>query len=43
MKYMFYNSKKFNQDISIWDTSNVTELRYMFSNATLFKQDIPWL
>ena len=28
---MFYDAEKFNSDISNWDTSNVTTMKYMFS------------
>jgi surface protein len=38
MIYMFSNSQ-FNQDISQWNTSNVTNMSYMFSNSR-FNQDI---
>jgi len=31
---------KFNQDISSWDVSNVTTMRWMFSSANAFNQDI---
>ena len=30
----------FNQDISSWNTSKVTDMRYMFKEATAFYQDI---
>ena len=30
----------FNQDISNWDVSNVTDMNYMFTNAKKFNQDI---
>ena len=30
----------FNQDISSWDVSNVTNMSYMFTVATIFNQDI---
>ena len=37
---MFNNTSAFNQDISAWDTSNVTNMSYMFSSANVFNQDI---
>jgi len=37
---MFWASTNFNQDISGWDTSNVTDMNSMFNNATSFNQDI---
>ena len=30
MSSMFYNNSTFNQDISAWDVSNVTNMAYMF-------------
>jgi surface protein len=36
---MFYNTP-FNQDISSWDVSNVTNMSDMFYNAASFNQDI---
>ena len=38
MNGMFYNSA-FNQSISSWDTSNVTDMTYMFGNSQ-FNQPI---
>ncbi|MBE33036.1 hypothetical protein CL647_02785 [bacterium] len=37
---MFYGATAFNQDISNWNISNVTNMEYMFYNATSFNQDI---
>ena len=36
----FKGCRKFNSDISWWDTSNVTSMNDMFSNAEEFNQDI---
>ena len=46
----FYQSNLFNQDISMWDVSKVTDMNYMFSDCKRFNQDlsswnvrhIPW-
>jgi len=38
MKYMFMDSE-FNQDISAWDVSKVTNMYYMFY-STQFNQDL---
>ena len=37
---MFYNAKKFNQDISGWDTSRAVSFSTMFLGANAFNQDI---
>ena len=34
------NKKDFNQDISSWDVSNVTNMNYAFDDAPYFNQDI---
>ncbi len=34
------NIRNFNQDISLWDTSNVTNMRGMFWDATSFNQEL---
>ena len=40
LKSCFAECTLFNSDISIWDTSNVTDMSSMFSNATAFNQPI---
>jgi surface protein len=40
MECMFQSARLFNQDISNWDVSNVTNMECIFSNAKLFNQDI---
>ena len=40
MDYMFSECKSFNQDISKWDVSNVTNMAGMFAECTSFNQDI---
>ena len=37
---MFQSALVFNQDISSWNVSNVTNMVSMFNNAALFNQDI---
>ena len=39
MRAMFAGTK-FNQDISSWNTSNVTDMSHMFSGATVFNQPL---
>lgn len=40
MSYMFYGAKKFNHNISNWNTSNVTYMSSMFNFAIAFNQNI---
>ncbi len=37
---LFQGAPNFNQDISIWDVSNVTNMEFMFNAAKAFNQDI---
>ena len=40
MRYMFYGCKKFNADLSRWNTSNVEDMSYMFMDCDIFKSDL---
>ena len=40
MNAMFAGATAFNQDISMWDTTNVNNMEDMFSGATRFDQDL---
>jgi len=37
---MFALSFKFNQDISVWDISNVTDISYMWDYTDKFNQNL---
>ena len=39
----FKNANSFNQDIGVWDVSNISNVQSMFEGAAQFNQDIgPW-
>ena len=40
MSELFLKETGFNQDLSAWDTSSVTDMEYMFYHASSFNQDI---
>jgi surface protein len=40
MRFIFGTNTVFNQDISMWNTSNVTDFGLAFSHASAFQQDI---
>jgi len=40
MVNMFMGATSFNQPVSLWDTSNVTDISYVFSGASSFNQDL---
>ena len=40
MSFMFYKCKSFNQDLSEWDVSSVTDMLCMFYDCKLFNQDL---
>jgi surface protein len=40
MAHMFQDASFFNQDISGWGVSSVTNMAHMFQGASLFDQDI---
>ena len=40
MYYMFYAATAFNQAISLWDVSQVTDMDTMFRDATSFNHNL---
>lgn len=40
MRYLFYKTSVFNQDISGWNVANVTNMSDIFARSTAFNQDI---
>jgi surface protein len=40
MSELFYDMATFNDDISTWDTSQVTDMYYMFAYASAFNQAV---
>ena len=40
MREMFFNAKSFNQPLSNWNTSRVSDMVSMFSGASVFNQNI---
>jgi surface protein len=38
--HAMFQGTSFNQDISSWDVSNVTEMTTMFANSSSFNQDL---
>ena len=40
MSGMFTGAGAFNQDISKWDVSNVTDMKEMFALTVMFNQDL---
>jgi surface protein len=39
---MFYEAPAFNQNISDWDVSSVTDMSSMFFGASAFNQPLDW-
>lgn len=40
MEGVFYGAKAFNQPLTNWNTSKVTNMSRMFGNATVFNQPL---
>eukprot|EP00978_Attheya_sp_CCMP212_P027430 scaffold91868_cov91-Attheya_sp.AAC.1 len=37
---MFYGASAFNQNLSVWNVSSITDMRSMFRSASVFNQDL---
>ena len=42
LQYMFQGATSFNQDLSGWDVSHITDMSYMFKEATSFNSPLLW-
>ena len=40
MAHLFRNRRRFNEDISLWDVSSVSNMGYMFQGASSFNIDL---
>ena len=42
IQYMFQGATSFNQDLSGWDVSHITDMGYLFAGATSFNSPLLW-